>query len=130
MTSNYAESFNSKSRYARKYPITTFVDFLRFTLQDWFYKRRDLALAYNSPLAMDIKKQLCDTFQQATSCIVYPLSRFEFYVQDGDRDGDVNLQTKIYSYRIFDLIGLLCVHVLTSTHSRSVDPYTLCSKLE
>ena len=34
MTSNYAESFNNKSRDARKYPITTFADFLRFTLQD------------------------------------------------------------------------------------------------
>ena len=34
MTSNYAESFYSKSRDARKYYITTFADFLRFTLQD------------------------------------------------------------------------------------------------
>ena len=34
MTTNYAKSFNSKSRDARKYSITTFADFLRFTLQD------------------------------------------------------------------------------------------------
>ena len=34
MTSNYTESFNNKSRDARKYLIIIFTDFLRFTLQD------------------------------------------------------------------------------------------------
>ena len=80
MTSNYAESFNSKSRDARKFLIITFAEFLRFTLQDWFYKGRGLALACNGPLAPDIEKQLRNTFQQAISCIVHPLSRFKFYV--------------------------------------------------
>ena len=36
MTSNYVESFNSKSKEARRYPITTLVDFWSFTLQAWF----------------------------------------------------------------------------------------------
>ena len=94
MTDNYAESFNSKSRDTRKFLITTFADFLRFTLQDWFYKRRDLALACNGPLVPDIEKQFHNAFQQATSCIVHSLSGFELFVQDGDRDGEVNLQTK------------------------------------
>ena len=56
MTSNYAESFNSKSRDARKYLITTFADFLRFALQDCFYKRKGSALACNGPLATNIEK--------------------------------------------------------------------------
>ena len=77
---------------------------------------------------MDIEKQLCNTFQQATSCIVHPLSRFEFYVQDGDKDGEVNLQNKTCSYGVFDLIGFPCVHALAIARSRSVDPYALCSK--
>ncbi|XP_062085199.1 uncharacterized protein LOC133791286 [Humulus lupulus] len=33
MTSNYAESFNNKTRDARSFLITTFVEFIRFTLQ-------------------------------------------------------------------------------------------------
>ena len=56
MTSNYAESFNSKSRDARKFSVAIFVDFLRFTLQDWFYKRRCLASTCNGPLVTDIEK--------------------------------------------------------------------------
>ena len=63
MMSNYDESFNNKSRDARKFPITIFADFLIFILQDQFYKRRCLALACNGPLAKDIEKQLRNTFQ-------------------------------------------------------------------
>ena len=38
ITRNYAESFNNKSRDVKKYLITTFVDFLIFTLKDLFFK--------------------------------------------------------------------------------------------
>ena len=106
MTINYAESFNSKSKNARKYLITTFANFLRFTLQGWFYKRRGLASACNGPLAPDIEKYLRHSFQQATLCIVHPLSQFKFYVQDGDKDGEVNLHTKTCSCRMFDITRL------------------------
>ncbi|XP_024993300.1 uncharacterized protein LOC112527050 isoform X2 [Cynara cardunculus var. scolymus] len=44
MTSNYAESFNTKTKEARTFPITTFVEFIRFTLQTWFCERRDEAI--------------------------------------------------------------------------------------
>ena len=91
MTSNYAESFNSKSRDARKYLVTTFTNFMRFTLQDWLFKRRSLASTCNKYLAPDIEKDLHDSFEQATSCIVHLLSRFEFYIQNSDRDSEVNL---------------------------------------
>ena len=62
MNNNYAENFNSKSRYARKFSITIFVELLRFTSQDWFYKRKGLALTCNGPLALDIRKDLRHSF--------------------------------------------------------------------
>ena len=74
--------------------------------------------------------QLRNTFQRATPCIFHPLNQFEFYAQDGDRDGEFNLQTKTYSCRMFDLTGLPCVHTLDVARSRSVNLYTSCSKLE
>ena len=129
MTRNYTKSFNSKSRDARKYPITL-IDFLRYTLQDWFVKWRDLAVKCNGLLATNIEKELCGAFETTTSMIVHTLSRFEFYVQDGDKDGDVNLQNKTCSYKVFDLIGLPCVHALATACNWYIDIYTLCSKLE
>ena len=80
MTSNYIESFNNKSRDTRKYPITTLVDFVRFTLQDRFFKRRNLAEKCNGPLATNIEKDLHQSFELATSLIVHALSQFKFYV--------------------------------------------------
>ena len=130
MTKNYAEIFNSKSRYARKYPITTFADFLRYTLQDWFVKRRDLSVKCNGPLVTNIEKDLHGEFETTTSLIVHSLSRFEFYVQDSDKNGEVNLQMKTCSCRVFDLTGLPCVHALSIAYNRHIDPYTLCSRLQ
>ena len=52
------ESFNNKSKEGRRYPITTVVNFLRFTLQQWFYVRKDLANKCKMPLAVDIEKNL------------------------------------------------------------------------
>ena len=56
MTSNYAESFDNKSRDTRKLSIIIFADFLRFTPQDLFYKRRCLVSACNGPLTTYIEK--------------------------------------------------------------------------
>ena len=128
MTTNYAESFNSKSIYARKYPIITFIDFLRYTLQDCFVKRKDLTVKYNGLSAANIQKDLRGAFEIATSLIVHLLSRFKFYVQDGDKDSEVNLQTKTCSCKVFDFIGLPSVYALTAAHNRHIDLYTLCSR--
>ncbi|PON72091.1 hypothetical protein PanWU01x14_069330, partial [Parasponia andersonii] len=99
MTSNNTESFNNTSRDARKYPITTLAEFLRYTLQTWFFERRTLAMKSNKPLSTKIEKKLEDRIEAAKTLIVQPLSHYEFYVMDGDRDGQVNLQTKTCSCR-------------------------------
>ena len=112
MISNYVESFNSKSREGRRYPITIFVDFLRFTLQQWFYVRRDLVDKCNRHLAIDIEKDLRKLFEVARFLIVHPLSRFEFYVQDSEKDCQVILQTNTCTCKVFDLTGLPCMNVV------------------
>ncbi|PON36560.1 Zinc finger, PMZ-type [Parasponia andersonii] len=127
MTSNNAESFNNTSRDARKYPITTLAEFLRYTLQTWFFERRTLAMESNKPLPTKIEKKLEDRIEAAKTLIVQPLSHYEFYVMDGNRDGQVNLQTKTYSCRRFDLTGLPCMHALAAILSRGINPYSLCS---
>ena len=112
MTRNYAESFNGKSRRAKRYPITTLVDFWRFTLQDWFCKQRELVDKCNGPLSPDIENNLHKSFDVASSLIVHPLSQFDFFVQDGEKDNEVNLQTKTCTCKVFDLMIIPCLHVL------------------
>ena len=40
LTSNLAESINALSRYARKLPIVTLMDYFREFQQEWYSKRR------------------------------------------------------------------------------------------
>ncbi|PON86851.1 hypothetical protein TorRG33x02_173770, partial [Trema orientale] len=87
MTSNNAESFNDTSRDARKYSITTLAEFLRYTLQTWFFERWTLAMKSNKPLAKKIETKLEDCVEAAKTLVVQPLSHYEFYVMDGERNG-------------------------------------------
>ncbi|PON68128.1 Zinc finger, PMZ-type [Parasponia andersonii] len=127
MTSNNTESFNNMSRDIQKYSITTLAEFLRYTLQTWFFERRKLAIESNKPLPKKIENKLEDRIETAKTLIVQPLSHYEFYIMDGDRDGQVNLQKKTCSYRRFDLTGLPCTHALAATLNRHINPYSLCS---
>ena len=58
MTSNYAESFNNKTRDARTFPVTTFVEFIRFTIQSWFTARREEVEKCTSKLATIYEKDV------------------------------------------------------------------------
>ena len=82
----------------------------------------------NKPLAKKTEKKLEDRIEAVKTLIVQPLSHYEFYIMDGDRDGQVNLQTKTCTCRKFDLTGLPCTHALAATLSRRINPYSLCSR--
>ncbi|PON39488.1 Zinc finger, PMZ-type [Parasponia andersonii] len=81
----------------------------------------------NKSLPIKIEKKLEDRIEAAKTLIVQPLNHYEFYVIDGDRDGQVNLQTKTCSCRRFDLTGLPYTHALAATLSRRINPYSLYS---
>ncbi|XP_062085525.1 uncharacterized protein LOC133791622 [Humulus lupulus] len=77
MTSNYAESFNNKTRDARSFPITTFVEFIRFTLQSWFCNRRETSEKTTTTLAPTYEKNLVDMAEKARFLIPYAIGRHE-----------------------------------------------------
>ncbi|XP_062086287.1 uncharacterized protein LOC133792401 [Humulus lupulus] len=83
MTSNYVESFNNKTRDARSFPITTFVEFIRFTLQSWFCDRRETSEKTTTNLAPTYEKNLVDMAEKARFLIPYAIGRHEFHVLDG-----------------------------------------------
>ncbi|XP_062112671.1 uncharacterized protein LOC133823840 [Humulus lupulus] len=65
MTNNYAESFNNKTRDARSFSITTFIKFIRFTLQSWFCDRRETSEKTTTTLAPTYEKDLVDMAEKA-----------------------------------------------------------------
>ncbi|KAM6559810.1 hypothetical protein CsatA_029049 [Cannabis sativa] len=60
MTSNAAESFNKVTEEFRKYPVTILVDFIRFTLQNWFASRLEKESKCATPLATTFENDLKD----------------------------------------------------------------------
>ncbi|XP_062104221.1 uncharacterized protein LOC133815389 [Humulus lupulus] len=82
MTSNYVESFNNKTRDARSFLITTFVEFIRFTLQSWFCDRRETSEKTTTTLAPTYEKNLVDMAEKARFLISYAIGRHEFHVLD------------------------------------------------
>ncbi|XP_062119216.1 uncharacterized protein LOC133832964 [Humulus lupulus] len=127
MTSNYAESFNNKTRDARSFPITTFVEFIRFTLQSWFCNRRETSEKTTTTLAPTYEKKLVDMAEKARFLIPYAIGRHEFHVLDGELNGEVDLLNKTCTCGVFQIIGIPCAHALSGSLKRGVNFYSLCS---
>ncbi|XP_062085852.1 uncharacterized protein LOC133791959 [Humulus lupulus] len=127
MTSNYAESFNNKTRDARSFPITTFIEFIRFTLQSWLCDRRETSEKTTTTLAPTYEKTLVDMAEKARFLIPYAIGRHEFHVLDGELNGGVDLLNKTCTCGVFQIIGIPCAHALSGSLKRGVNFYSLCS---
>ena len=128
MTSNYAESFNNKTKTARSFPVTTFVEFIRFTLQTWFAKHRQSIENCTSRLSPKMEEDVKKSANEARFLTAHPLSQYEFHVIDPE-DGEcvVNLSTKSCECGMFQCIGIPCRHAVAAALERNINIYALCS---
>ena len=95
MTSNYVENFNKKIKNARAYPVTTFVEFIRFTLQTWFAKRREDIEKCTTRLSKVMEEDLTKSANEVRTLNAHALSQYKFHVIDpAEGDCVVNLSTK------------------------------------
>ncbi|XP_062100890.1 uncharacterized protein LOC133806819 [Humulus lupulus] len=123
MTTSIAESWNNVIAEAHGWPITCLMEFMRHTLQKWFFERRTAASAATSPLATEVEADLRKLADKSTTSFSFPSSQYEITVLDGDLDGDVDLRRKTCSCRRFDLTGLPCEHALAGARDRGISPY-------
>ncbi|XP_062104223.1 uncharacterized protein LOC133815392 [Humulus lupulus] len=123
--SNYAEIFNNKTKEARSFPVATFLEVIRFTLQTWFADRRKKATKAISVLAPLMEADLKQMAMKENFLDVQVLGHYEFLVVDGD--GEMNYDTKSCSCCMFETIGIPCVHALVVAIKMSINIYSLCS---
>ncbi|XP_062100040.1 uncharacterized protein LOC133805910 [Humulus lupulus] len=128
MTTGIAESWNNVIAEARGWPITCLMEFMRHTLQKWFFERRTVASAATGPLATEVEADLRKLADKPTTSFPFPSNQYEITVFDGDLDGDVDLRRKTCSCKRFDLTGLPCEHALAGARDRGISPYSLCSR--
>ena len=127
MTSNYAESFNNKTKEARSWPVASLIEFIRFTLQDWFAIRRAAAGKAKSILTKHMEADLRQIGDKAIFLHVQALGEYEFLVFDADGECEVNLDRKTCSCGVFQAIGIPCVHVFAAAKKKGSSVYELCS---
>ncbi|XP_060969493.1 uncharacterized protein LOC133036777 [Cannabis sativa] len=130
MTCNATESFNNVIEEFRKYPITTMVEFIRFTLQSWFADPLENADKCTTPLTTLFEMNLAKNHEnerfrrvQQNGANLYNVGRGP----NSERCGDVNLVERACTCGVFTLLERPCVHACAATLKTNTSVYTLCS---
>ncbi|XVF63993.1 hypothetical protein PTKIN_Ptkin09bG0131600 [Pterospermum kingtungense] len=114
MTSNVAESLNFALRNARKFPVSTVLEFIRGLIQKWFHERGEKAAERTEVLTEHVTKIMMFNKAYADFMAVKAISSYEFQVLDGTRERFVNLQDRTCSCRKFQLDLLPCAHAIAA----------------
>ncbi|XP_038695538.1 uncharacterized protein LOC119992830 [Tripterygium wilfordii] len=123
MTTNIAKCLNAILRDARSLLITMLIEQLRAKLQEWFSDHRNTAASVTSYLCFECDKEV----RKRSNRLQRLISHSEYYVRDGDQDGQVDLQNKTCSCRVFDLDQLPCVHALAACRVRNISFNSMCA---
>nr|XP_043625426.1 uncharacterized protein LOC122596843 [Erigeron canadensis] len=112
MTSNSAESINSQSRHSRKLPITMLMEFFRTSLQEWYYRKRNVAETLEHRVTPWTEKKIAKRVVKSTSWRVEPCSNTLFEVIDHNLNGLVDLNAKTCTCGKWQTSGFPCGHVI------------------
>ncbi|XVF74132.1 hypothetical protein PTKIN_Ptkin13bG0035600 [Pterospermum kingtungense] len=128
MTSNVAESLNSALRNARKFPVSTVLEFIRGLIQKWFHERGEKAAERTEVLTEHVTKIMMSNKAYADFMAVKAISSYEFQVLDGTRERFVNLQDRTCSCRKFQLDLLPCAHAIVAIRWAGQELYSYCAE--
>ncbi|XP_044476891.1 disease resistance protein At4g27190-like [Mangifera indica] len=113
MTTNIAESFNALVRHARGLPITMLLEFIRGTMQRWFYERRTHASECHNFLTPWAEDKISNRLSKSASLDVRPITPTRYQVVGfGGFMGIVDLGDMSCTCRKFQLSRILCKHVI------------------
>ncbi|XP_044470500.1 uncharacterized protein LOC123199527 [Mangifera indica] len=115
MTTNIAESFNALVKHARGLPITMLIEFIRGTLQRWFYERRNHANACTSPVTPWVEDKIAKRVRKSSNLEVRPITTERYQVLGSGQcqyDALVDLTEHTCTCRNFQLSKIPCMHVI------------------
>ncbi|CAH9094497.1 unnamed protein product [Cuscuta europaea] len=100
---------NAIDRLAREYPISTRIEYLRDKMQDWFFKRRNLANETTTTLTSAVETMLVDRLLSSRGMIVKPSTGLSAEVIDlSCKAFVVNLEERRCTCREFQLEDFVC----------------------
>ena len=113
MTTNIVETLNNMMVKAREYPITAMIDFIIFTMGQWFFTRCRESVLVTSPITPKREAILRRRFDEAGSLSPYQLNENEYIVMGGDFNACLNLTTRSCTRRVFDIDKIYCIYTIS-----------------
>ncbi|KAL3640142.1 hypothetical protein CASFOL_015110 [Castilleja foliolosa] len=110
MTSNAAESFNNRIRWARSLPVTSVFEILRSISERWFYERNQAAMAREHELTEAVEKQLGEVIEKGANLTAEHVSAHMFKVKDGFNNHVVDMSENSCTCREFEIMLIPCKH--------------------
>ncbi|GJW59105.1 transposase, MuDR, MULE transposase domain protein [Tanacetum coccineum] len=110
MTSNSVESVNACSVIYRKEPVLKLAETYRAMVQEWYYKRRQLAANMTYEITDWAANKVAKKKLKSATWVVKGVNAYQYEVSDGQYIREVNLQTGICGCRKWQLSGLPCGH--------------------
>ncbi|GJU36912.1 transposase, MuDR, MULE transposase domain protein [Tanacetum coccineum] len=115
MTSNSVESVNAKSVIHRKEPVLKLAETYRAMVQEWYYKRRQLAENMTYEITDWAAHKVAKKSMKSATWVVKGVNNYQYEVSDGQYIRAVNLHTGICECRKWQLSGIPCGHVIAVT---------------
>ncbi|XP_050234423.1 uncharacterized protein LOC126682721 [Mercurialis annua] len=127
MTTNIAESMNSRIKAGKDLPITTLLEYLRKMVQEWSYANRHLARSTFTNLSKRAEDILNDNYIQSLKLVVSNSNDNVKTVYDHKTKFIVDLKERTCTCRRFDIDEIPCPHAMAILKEFNQDPYKFCS---
>ncbi|GJW68034.1 transposase, MuDR, MULE transposase domain protein [Tanacetum coccineum] len=99
----------------RKLSVLKLVETYRAMVQDWYYKRQELAANMTYEITDWVANKVTKKMMKSVSWVVNSVNNYQYQVSDGQYTREVNLQTGICECRKWQLSGIPCGHVIAVT---------------
>ncbi|XP_038889210.1 uncharacterized protein LOC120079095 [Benincasa hispida] len=131
MTTNISECLNNILKEPREFPVASLLDYIRETLQNWFYEKGQSTLSMRTVLTSWVESELREQHSQSRSLEIFnqvdPINNEEYKVVDGDNHFLENLAYKSCSCRVWDLVEIPCAHACAIIRGLNLDIYAFVS---
>ena len=114
MTWNIVELMNNVLRHGKKLLVTTFVEFICATMQNWFYDRLKAVTLEKIVLTSSAHLLVMKNNNDSQYLHVTPIGNCNYKVNDGMKNCVVNLVTRTCTCLKFQTDLLPCTHVCTA----------------
>ncbi|XP_057807889.1 uncharacterized protein LOC131022422 [Salvia miltiorrhiza] len=123
LTSNVAESFNSRLLWARRLPICSMVEAICHIIEKWFDERQEAAKTFSADVTPEALRKLTAELERSRRYEVVAMSPSTFKVKYSNMSFKVNVQTQSCTCFEWDMNLLPCSHAVAAIRHLGDDLY-------